>query len=395
MKIAADSGLFGIEELVSRLEGVCYLRLIPGRDIAASQLRDADALLVRSITRVDEALLGGSQVRFVGTATSGLNHVDTAFLKQAGIRLVDAKGSNAAAVVDYVIAVLALLACERKIEPRQRTIGIVGRGCVGSLLDRTLREAGFATLCCDAPLAAQFAAESDFVSLESALACPIVCVHVPLSREGRFATQNLIGSSELNSMAEDAVLINPSRGGVVDEQALKNHLRAWPSFVYAADVWLDEPSVDEALVAASWLATPHIAGYSVQAKQAATATLLAELSLYASAVGKAEVAKALVAAAEACLGSGREGREISVELASHSSARALWAAIVRLLDLRAVDTSFRSALSKGMTAKRFDNQRQALLQRQQFSLATVRTSGAGLTQSERDLALALQLTLQD
>lgn len=394
MKIVADSGLFGIEELVAQLEGVCELQLLSGRDISPAQLRDAEALLVRSITPVNEALLEGSQVRFVGTATSGVNHIDTVFLGRAAIQLVDAKGANAAAVVDYVFAALALLACETALEPEGKTIGIVGHGCVGSLLDQTLQAAGFVTACCDDPLAAQLGSESSFVDLATALACPIVCVHVPLSGLGEFATRNLIGREELSHMAENAVLINPSRGGVVDEQALKHHLQSRPCFIYAADVWRDEPDVDAELVGASWLATPHIAGYSVQAKQTATAVLLAELSRYARAVEKIEIAVALNSAAEHCLSGIGEAREVSLESGMDSNRGGLWPAIVRLLDLRAVDKSFRCALRGGMTAEKFDRQRQPLLKRQQLSLARVATDGVALSKSERDLAAALQLTLK-
>jgi len=363
MKIVADSGLFGIEELVAQLEGVCELQLLSGRDISPAQLRDAEALLVRSITSVNEALLEGSQVRFVGTATSGVNHIDTVFLRRAGIQLVDAKGANAAAVVDYVFAALALLACETALEPEGKTIGIVGHGCVGSLLDHTLQAAGFVTACCDDPLAAQLGSESSYVDLATALACPIICVHVPLS-------------------------------GVVDEQALKHHLQSRPRFIYAADVWRDEPDVDAELVAASWLATPHIAGYSVQAKQTATAVLLGELSRNARAVEKIEIAVALNSAAEHCLSGIGEAREVSLESGMDSNRGGLWPAIVRLLDLRAVDQSFRCALRGGMTAEKFDRQRQPLLKRQQLSLARVATDGVALSKSERDLAAALQLTIK-
>ncbi len=393
MKIVADSGILGLAGSAQHLAECCDFVFESGRSLAPAQLHDAEALLVRSITPVNAGLLEGSAVGFVGSATSGLDHIDSDYLDATGVHFAHAKGANAAAVVDYVFGVLALLSKETGREIFGTTVGVVGRGCVGGLLDQTLQQAGFSTRCCDAPLAALESGATTLVSLDDALACPIVCLHVPLSSVGSFPTRNLIGSVELKKMASSAVLINPSRGGVVNEAALKEHLSRSPNFIYAADVWMDEPRADPELVEASWLATPHIAGYSVQAKQLATSMLLTALSQYCASRKKIDIAQALNCAAEDCRIEGGQIQEVALDPATDLSGRAVWAAVTRLLDLRAIDKKFRGALADGITAESFDAQRKPLLKRQQLSLARLRTYGLMLNESERRLADALQITL--
>ena len=272
MKIVADANLADVGQFARFGE----LMLVPGREIRAEHLLDAQALLVRSITPVGADLLAGSAVRFVGTATSGIDHIDRACLEARGITLCAAKGSNAAAVVDYCFAVLACCVLKQGLDLSGCEVGIVGCGHVGGLFCDKLRRLGFAVRLCDPPLVdagIKARAGIPFVDLEEVFECRVVSLHVPLTRHSPNPTVQLVGAELLNRLERDAVLINTCRGGVVDEAALSALLSERDDVSCCFDVWADEPAVNPELVGRLALSTPHIAGYSQEAKRAATAQL--------------------------------------------------------------------------------------------------------------------------
>ena len=205
------------------------IRRVSGRDLDASQVRDADVLLVRSVTRVNRELLEGSRVRFVGTATIGTDHVDKEWLAAQGISFSAAPGCNANSVVEYVLAVAALYADRKGLSDWSRqSVGIVGVGNVGGLLAQKLDRLGFNVVLCD-PLrqsdAADDSATEEFSSLQHALECDIVTLHTPLTHEGNHPTYHLLGSQQLAALNADQLLINSGRGRVIDNMALLARLQ--------------------------------------------------------------------------------------------------------------------------------------------------------------------------
>ncbi|MBE0505647.1 MAG: 4-phosphoerythronate dehydrogenase PdxB [Marinospirillum sp.] len=237
---------------------------LPGAAFTAAAVKDADGLLVRSVTQVNQQLLQGSRVGFVGTATIGVDHVDQHWLQQAGIRFVNAPGCNADSVVDYVISSLLWLAAEQGFVLRDQCIGIVGVGQVGGRLAKRLQAYGCRTLLNDPPRVAQ--GETGFVELHSLLgSADIVCLHTPLHREGDYPSWHLIGEPELE-LLQGKVLLNAGRGAVVDQQALKQALAKGKAPLLLLDVFEGEPTLDAELINQCLLATPHIAGYSLEGK---------------------------------------------------------------------------------------------------------------------------------
>lgn len=272
MKIVADQNILALESWFSHQAD---LVLLPGREITRKDLHDADALLVRSITRVDRKLLDNTPVKFVGTATSGTDHLDLNWLAQAGVQVADAAGANASAVAEYVLAVLAVLIREHEFLPWQKTVAVVGVGHVGSALIKRLRALGIQCVGCD-PFNKSVAG-LDYVSLEDALQADVVCLHTPLSTDGEFATRHMLDAKRLATMRPDVVLINAGRGEVIDSQALLSHAMEQPDAKIILDVWENEPSPLPALVKKINVGTPHIAGYSVEAKLAASRRVLSAL----------------------------------------------------------------------------------------------------------------------
>ena len=370
MRIVADSGILGLDDF--NLEGA-ELVLVPGREITNDKLLNADALLVRSITRVDKALIDGTAVGFVGTATSGRNHLDEHYLNSRGIVVADSKGANASAVVDYVFAVLAYCVGKGLLDSgfqRRVRIGIVGLGCVGELLNKRLRVAGFSTLCCDPPLASYEDTERTrgFVQLDEVMRCEVVCIHVPYNERGEHATRHLIGSRELGLLPPGALLINACRGGVVDEAALAAFVSKNPRFSYCSDVWQEEPAVAPEIISAARLATPHIAGYSRQAKSAATAMLLSALDRHSSLVKTEDKAvNSRFALGLQSVNSASESRRLH----EFDTALSCWQIIERLFPLESLDGAFRNLAMRGLTPYLFDSLRKELLQRQEFSSYSV------------------------
>ncbi len=269
MRIVADPTIAFVSEAFSTLGEVS---LIPGRAWTSAEMRTADILLIRSAIRIDARLLEGSQVKFVGTATSGIDHVDRDYLKRQGIAFASAPGSNANSVAEYVVSAILALASQRGWRLAQMSAGIIGCGHVGSRVVQLLEALGIACVVNDPPLK-DLTAEARFLELDEVIAADIVSLHVPLTREGRYPTLRLLDECRLARLKPDALVINTARGGVVDEQALIEQLDKRPSITAVVDCWAHEPAINTALLHRVNLGTPHIAGYSFDGKVRATEML--------------------------------------------------------------------------------------------------------------------------
>ncbi|MDF1645138.1 MAG: 4-phosphoerythronate dehydrogenase [Pseudomonadales bacterium] len=274
MKIVADENIPYLKEFFGSFGEIIQL---PGRKISAASVSDADVLLVRSITPVDAALLENSKVGFVGSATIGMDHLDCEYMQNKGIQFENAPGCNADSVVQYVLAALLHLAKFYNIELEPKTVGIIGCGNIGSRLRDSLAALGIRNKIYD-PFLSE--ADSDsLVSFEEVINCDIVTLHVPISKTGAFPTHHMINEQTLAQMKPDAVLINSSRGAVVDNRALLQSLQITPRLV-VLDVWENEPAIDWRLLNHLALATPHIAGYSAEGKARGTEMLYQALSAW-------------------------------------------------------------------------------------------------------------------
>lgn len=262
MLIVADENIPFAQEAFGTLGEV---RLLSGRRMDAAAVRDADALMVRSVTRVDQALLQGSRVRFVGTATIGTDHVDAIWLAQAGIGFSAAPGSNANSVGEYMVAALLVLAQRQGRPLAGRSIGIVGVGNVGRRVAEKCLALGMTVRLNDPPLQRR-TNDPKYRPLEELLDCDFITLHVPLEREGQDPTWHLADERFLAKMRPESVLCNASRGAVADGAALLRALERGALAGAVLDVWEGEPAFDPALLERVSLATPHIAGYSYDGK---------------------------------------------------------------------------------------------------------------------------------
>jgi erythronate-4-phosphate dehydrogenase len=258
MLIVADRNIPQVQEAFA---GLGEVRLHEGRSLKSPDLKDADILLVRSVTPVNAALLAGSRVRFVGSATIGTDHVDVEHLRAKGINFAYAPGSNALAVAEYVLA--ALLAVQATLKG---PVGIVGYGNTGSALARLLHALGIEYLVNDPPLQQSGTAKGvEFVSLAEVRRAPVISLHVPLTRGGQHPSFHLADEKFLNDLAPDALLINTSRGAVVDNAALAAYLGRG-GLRAVLDVWEGEPAINAGLLEKVTLGTAHIAGYSLEGR---------------------------------------------------------------------------------------------------------------------------------
>jgi erythronate-4-phosphate dehydrogenase len=273
MPILADENIPLVDEFFA---GFGEIRRMPGRSINRAALENVDVLLVRSVTRVDRELLEGSAVRFVGTCTIGTDHLDLDYFEQAGIAWASAPGCNARGVVDYVLGSLLALAEVRGEVLARRRFGVVGAGEVGERLVEVLRGLGWDVRVCDPPRQGREA--GDFVSLDEILAeCDVVSLHTPLTLGGDWPTFHLFDQARLSRLRPGTWLINVSRGAVVDNAALRDLLLQRPDMEAVLDVWEGEPQVDVALAGLCRIATPHIAGYSLDGKLRGTAQIYGAL----------------------------------------------------------------------------------------------------------------------
>lgn len=231
-------------------------------------VKDADALLVRTRTRCNASLLEGSRVKVVVTGTIGTDHIDLDWCRTAGIKAVNSAGCNAPAVMQYVASTLSRCG----IDPKMHTLGVVGKGNIGSLVAALYRGAGGKVLVSDPPRKLAGHTDEEYLPLEEVLRrSDAVTLHVPYEK----GTHHLIGPKETEMFREGAVLVNASRGGVVDETSLLENRK---DITLIVDTWEGEPQISRATLEKANIATMHIAGYSLEGKQRATRTMIETLN---------------------------------------------------------------------------------------------------------------------
>jgi len=356
MKIVADENITFIHEVFDALGEV---QTFAGRSITTEQVKDADVLLVRSVTKVNEDLLSGSNVKFVGTCTIGTDHIDQVYLRQRGIGFSAAPGCNANAVVDYVISTLVVLAQEQGFDLFERCVGIVGVGNVGSRLKQRLQALGIRCLYNDPLHDDQEVA--GLVHLDQLIAeADVVSIHTPLTFEGEHPTHHLFNAATLAQLKPNTILINTARGPVIDNMALTSFLKQRADVTAVLDVWEHEPEVDLPLLAQVTQATPHIAGYSFDGKVSGTGMIYEALCRFFKLSETLDV-QALAPAA------------MPIKCDEDKGLSAVFEAVLSCYDVRADDARFRQQMvaENNQRAASFDALRKNYPLRRELGVTTV------------------------
>jgi erythronate-4-phosphate dehydrogenase len=394
MLIVADEN---IPLLDCFFEEIGSIRRVAGRDVRAADVRDADVLLVRSVTRVDRSLLAGSRVKFVGTATIGTDHVDVDWLEAEGIHFASAPGCNANSVVEYVLSVLSLHAERLDLKDwSELSVGIVGAGNVGGALWRTLARLGITAKAFD-PLREMSAEQAGnpektekadkaetFSALEEVLACDVVSLHTPLTRHGDHPTYRMIDDKKLAALTGKQLLINSGRGEVIDEAALLQRLAGENAPSVVLDVWQTEPEINPELLRQVWLATPHIAGYSLEGKIQGTEMIYQALCTFLGLPARKQ--------------SGQYMPEPPISKLSFTRAAQLReasdVAMRSCYDPRRDDARFRLRIkTSDVVGEAFDRFRRDYPVRREFSSAKIQLKGTSRSLQDRFKALGFKLKL--
>jgi erythronate-4-phosphate dehydrogenase len=352
------------------------VRILEGRDISAADVREAEILALRSTTKVDRALLEGSQVRFVGTATIGTDHLDLDYFDQAGIRWCFAPGCNANSVSEYITAALLCLGQRQGITLEGLTIGVIGVGNVGSRVVRKARALGMRVLMNDPPReraetgGGAAAVRPDFergpfVPLDRILAeADVITVHVPLTKDGPDKTVHLADESFFRKARKGCLFLNAARGAIVDTGALLKALEAgWVSHV-VLDTWEGEPRFRRDMQARVDIGTPHIAGHSFEGKVMGTVMVYREacrfLGIEPTWSHESLMPAPLVP-------------EIRVEVKGRPDEAVLWEIVRRVYDIEADDRRLREAgvPDDQQRAKHFDRLRRDYPERREFQYTTI------------------------
>ncbi|MDD2594691.1 MAG: 4-phosphoerythronate dehydrogenase [Bacteroidales bacterium] len=259
MKIVIDKDIPYIEGVFEPYADVLYIN---GSEIDNKTLTNANALIIRTRTKCNRALLHNTHISIIATATIGTDHIDMNYCNSQGIVVVNAPGCNSSAVRQYFFTALYVLARKLKMNLKDKTLGVIGVGHVGSKIADMGERLGFRVLRNDPPRQRMGQHENGyFVELKTLLSCSdIVTVHIPLSRENK----NFAGEYFFDGMKPGAIFVNASRGDIVDEHELLSHINLLGGTVI--DVWRNEPRINTALLLKADIATPHIAGYSRQGK---------------------------------------------------------------------------------------------------------------------------------
>jgi len=311
MKIVIDKNIAYAKEA---FQSFGDLQLVKGRTITNKDLKDADALIVRSITKVNQSLLEGSKVKFVGTATIGTDHIDIPYLKENNISFANAKGCNADSVTEYVFTSIFKIAAEQKITIKDKTIGVVGIGNIGSRIVRIAEVFDLKVLKNDPPLERD-GKGTGYVSLNEILKAGIITFHVPLNKEGIDKTVHLLDKKNLSQISDDAIIINTSRGPVINNNDLLEVLSG-RNLLVNLDVWETEPAISIKLLSKIKTGTPHIAGYSFDGKVNGTKMIYDSFCKYLGKKSEWIPSMPLIENAELVLPEGKNEEEILYKLCS-------------------------------------------------------------------------------
>ena len=344
---------------------------IRGTQIVPAVLEDANALLTRTVTRVDANLLQDSQITFVGTASAGTDHVDTRYLSERGIKLANAAGCNAGAVADYVLD--AIYQCQR-LESliSGATVGLVGYGAVGRHLAARLSKLGGKVMVYD-PFVENTEGDVKFCALPEVLGCSIVSLHAALHNDQPHPSAQMIDNTAVGYISPDALFINAGRGALVTEEAL--HRMADKGVTLVLDTWPEEPSVSQDLLSRAAFATPHIAGYTRTAKSNATDFLIEPL------------VRALRLDSSFNTLESEDTKQVMVDLSRQSDSDGLMDAMKAVSRLALDDVDFREEWEKSQTPDIFETQRTQYRLRDQYSALTLRAVNAS-TELQRLLSAA-------
>lgn len=274
IRIVADDKIPFLEGALEPFAEITYL---PGKSITRESLMKADALLIRTRTKCTESLLKGTPVKYIATATIGFDHIDTGYCDKHKIKWTNAPGCNSSSVQQYITASLLKLSRDHQFNLREKTIGIVGVGNVGSKVEHVARTLGMKVLLNDPPRARKEGGK-DFVLFGNILyESDIITAHVPLNIVGEDKTYHLFNSRTFKKMKKGTWFINSSRGEVADTLSLKNSISSGKLGGAIIDVWENEPDIDLELMGKTFISTPHIAGYSTDGKANGTAMVVNSL----------------------------------------------------------------------------------------------------------------------
>lgn len=257
MNILVDDAIFAYKKIFAEFGKII---VIAGRSIKNTDLKNIDILIIRSRTKVDSNLLKNSKVKFVGSAVAGLDHIDLEYLNNNNIYFAHAGGCNANAVAEYVISGILNLAKKYNFDYKNKTLGIIGVGNTGKALKQKAENLQIELLLND-PIRQKNENLKNFVSLNKALSADIISFHIPLTFKGEFSSHNLLNADNFSMVKDNAIIFNAARGGVIDENVWLKH-----QGIKIIDCWQNEPNINKQLLATSELATPHIAGHSIDAK---------------------------------------------------------------------------------------------------------------------------------
>lgn len=263
INVLADENMPYVTELFGDFSKITFKA---GREIVADDLIDVDVLLVRSITKVNRDLIAkANKLRFVGSATIGLDHIDGACLDERGITWTNAPGCNAIGVAQYVLSSLLILASRKGFELRDKRVAIVGAGNIGKQLAKILSALSIEHCFCDPPLKDAGAA-GDYREMDEVMKADIISLHVPMTKDGEYPTYHLFDEQRLSQLSDNTILLNSCRGDVIDNDALDRLLATGKELITVMDVWQNEPQINQSLLNKVDIASSHIAGYSFEGK---------------------------------------------------------------------------------------------------------------------------------
>lgn len=365
--ILADENIPFAQEAFSTLGSV---KLVNGRTLCADDVKHADMLIVRSVTRVDRSLLESSDAAFIGTCTIGTDHVDIEYLESRGIGFTGAPGCNANSVSEYICAVLLETAADRGFSLTGRVLGIVGAGNVGSKVEEKARTLGMDVILNDPPLRDK-TGDRGYRPIDEIFDADIISMHVPLTAEGDYPTYHMADERFFKRMGEGRGFINSSRGSVTDSKALFEKLERGEFLFCACDVWENEPSIDPEIADQTDICTPHIAGYSFEGKVNGTYMIYSAACDYFNTDPEWRY--------EHVLG---EKREYQVQLSGNFEENMLEAVRCNY-SIRDDDLDLRQALQSEDIGSSFDSLRKNYRTRREFTHSVLACPGSA-EQSHRD-----------